>query len=163
MAAGIAGGQAVQCLWCGAEMKNSASGEASERDADDAAFLAALGQRVRLLRARRGLTRKALAAGASVSERHLSNLETGVGNASVLILRQVAGALGSTVAEIVGDESAASAGWLRVRELLRGRDEDELGRALVALTHLFEDRRRDPGRRDRIALVGLRGAGVTAA
>ncbi|HSQ73107.1 MAG TPA: transcriptional regulator, partial [Rubrivivax sp.] len=35
-------------------------------------FLVALGERVRALRARRGMTRKALALAADVSERHLA-------------------------------------------------------------------------------------------
>ena len=56
-------------------------------------FLAALGERVRALRARRGLTRKAVALAADVSERHLANLEYGTGNPSTLVLLQVAGAL----------------------------------------------------------------------
>ncbi|HVQ06338.1 MAG TPA: helix-turn-helix domain-containing protein, partial [Burkholderiaceae bacterium] len=50
-------------------------------------LLAALGDRVRSLRARRGLTRKAVALSAGVSERHLANLEYGIGNASILILQ----------------------------------------------------------------------------
>ncbi|HWY81867.1 MAG TPA: helix-turn-helix domain-containing protein, partial [Roseiarcus sp.] len=45
-------------------------------------FLAALGERAKALRVRRGLTRKALARATGVSERHLANLEYGVGNAS---------------------------------------------------------------------------------
>ena len=49
---------------------------AAAGDADAAGFLAALGERVRTLRARRGLTRKALATAAQVSERHLANLES---------------------------------------------------------------------------------------
>ena len=40
-------------------------------------FLVALGKRVGALRARRGLTRKAVAIAADVSERHLANLSTG--------------------------------------------------------------------------------------
>ena len=52
-------------------------------------FLAALGERTRALRARRGLTRKELAKAAEVSERHLANVEMGVGNASVQFLRQL--------------------------------------------------------------------------
>ena len=43
-------------------------------------FLLALGERVRLLRARRGLTRKSVAKASGVSERHLANLEYGVSN-----------------------------------------------------------------------------------
>ena len=144
-------------------MKDHASAPARTaevgRDAEDAAFLAAIGQRVRLLRARRGLTRKALSVQADVSERHLANLETGSGNASVLILRQVADAVGSTVAELVGDETAQSAEWLLIRELLHDRSDADLGRARASLTNLFEDRRSDPERLARVALVGLRGAG----
>ena len=62
-------------------------------------LLAALGDRVRNLRAQRGLTRKAVAVSAGVSERHLANLEYGIGNASILVLQQVAGALHCSLAE----------------------------------------------------------------
>ena len=44
-------------------------------------FLISLGGRLKTLRARRGMTRKALARMADVSERHLANVESGVGNA----------------------------------------------------------------------------------
>ena len=53
-------------------------------------FLVALGERVRNLRSRKGMTRKAVAIAADVSERHLANLEYGTGNASILVLLQVA-------------------------------------------------------------------------
>jgi XRE family aerobic/anaerobic benzoate catabolism transcriptional regulator len=56
-------------------------------------LLVALGQRVKMLRARRGIPRRVLAEAADVSERHLANLETGIGNVSVLVLQQVAQAL----------------------------------------------------------------------
>src|SRR3989475_4391578 len=52
--------------------------------------LQALGERVRSLRSRRGMTRRALAAAADVSERHLANLEYGTGNVSVLVLHHIA-------------------------------------------------------------------------
>ena len=67
-------------------------------------FLVSLGERVRVLRARRGMTRKAVAMAADVSERHLASLEYGEGNASILILLQVANALQCTLAELLGDE-----------------------------------------------------------
>ncbi|WP_158924616.1 helix-turn-helix domain-containing protein, partial [Acidisphaera sp. S103] len=57
---------------------------------DDAAFLQALGQRVRLLRARRGMTRRILAAQSGVSERYISAVESGTGNGSILLLRALA-------------------------------------------------------------------------
>lgn len=71
-------------------------------------LLAALGDRVRNLRAQRGLTRKAVAIAADVSERHLANLEYGIGNASILVLQQVAGALHCSLAELVGDVTTSS-------------------------------------------------------
>lgn len=78
-------------------------------------FLVALGERVRNLRARRGLTRKAVAVGADVSERHLANLEYGIGNASILVLQQVAGALQCSLAELIGDITTSSPEWLLLR------------------------------------------------
>ena len=74
----------------------------SEINEEKNPFLSALGERVRSLRARRGLTRKALAQSASISERHLANLEYGEGNASILVLHQVADALQCSLIELIG-------------------------------------------------------------
>jgi len=46
-----------------------------DQDEQRSPFLVALGERVRTLRSRRGMTRKAVAVAADVSERHLANLE----------------------------------------------------------------------------------------
>ena len=123
-------------------------------------FLLALGERVRELRARRGMTRKAVALAADVSERHLANLEYGMGNASILVLLQVARALQCELSELLGDVTTSSPEWLLIRELLAGRSEADLRQARQALGELFQD----PGaarraRGTRIALIGLRGAG----
>jgi XRE family aerobic/anaerobic benzoate catabolism transcriptional regulator len=122
-------------------------------------FLVALGERVRNLRARRGLTRKAVALSADVSERHLANLEYGIGNASILVLQQVAGALQCSLAELIGDVTTSSPEWLLIRELLEHRNEAELRRARVELAELFGNRTDERARSNRIALIGLRGAG----
>ncbi|AGU47225.1 transcriptional regulator [Variovorax paradoxus B4] len=122
-------------------------------------LLAALGERVRNLRAQRGLTRKAVAISADVSERHLANLEYGIGNASILVLQQVAGALHCSLAELVGDVTTSSPEWLLIRELLENRSEADLRRVRVALGELLGTASVDPARHRRIALVGLRGAG----
>lgn len=129
----------------------------AERDKNP--FLVALGERVRDARARRGLTRKAVASAAGVSERHLANLEYGIGNVSILVLQQVAGALHCALAELIGDATTGSPEWLSLRELLASRGEADLRRARLALAELFGGAGDDPGRRGRIALVGLRGAG----
>jgi len=122
-------------------------------------LLAALGDRVRNLRAQRGLTRKAVAVAADVSERHLANLEYGIGNASILVLQQVAGALHCSLAELVGDITTSSPEWLLIRELLENRSEADLRRVRMALGELLGTASVDSARHRRIALVGLRGAG----
>jgi len=126
--------------------------------ADKDPFLLALGDRVRLLRARRGLTRKSVSVASGVSERHLANLEYGVGNASILVLQQVAHALDCALAELVGDMTTSSPEWLMLRELLRGRSDAELRRARLAIAGVFGVVG-VAARGRRIALVGLRGAG----
>ena len=124
-------------------------------------FLLALGKRVRTLRSRRGMTRKAVALAADVSERHLANLEYGTGNASILVLLQVADALHCPLAELIGDVSTSSPEWLLIREMLAGRSEAELRRVRVAIGGALGQGQTDTDatRRTRIALIGLRGAG----
>ena len=124
-------------------------------------FLMALGERVRNLRSRKGMTRKAVALAADVSERHLANLEYGTGNVSVLVLLQVSHALQCSLAELLGDISTSSPEWLLIRELLGKRTEADLRRARVQLTEMFGESGDAKARRTRIALIGLRGAGKT--
>ena len=126
-------------------------------------FLVALGERVRTLRSRRGLTRKAVAQAANVSERHLANLEYGTGNASILVLLQVAHALHAELSELLGDVTTSSPEWLMIRELLEHRNEADLRRARQALSELFHaPGDADRARTTRIALIGLRGAGKSS-
>jgi XRE family aerobic/anaerobic benzoate catabolism transcriptional regulator len=122
-------------------------------------FLAALGDRVRNLRARRGMTRKAVAIAADVSERHLANLEYGVGNASILVLLQVGGALQCSLGELVGDVTTSSPEWLLIRELLEQRDEATLQRVRVAVGEMLGTGGGLAAHCTRVALIGLRGAG----
>ncbi len=122
-------------------------------------FLVALGERVRALRARRGLTRKAVALASEVSERHLANLESGVGNASILVLLQVAQALQCSLAELLGDVTASSPEWLLIRELLEHRDEATLKRVRAQVGEMLGTGGDNAARSSRVALIGLRGAG----
>ncbi len=122
-------------------------------------FLIALGDRVRGLRARRGMTRKNLALVANVSERHLANLEYGVGNASILVLLQVAAALQCSLGELIGDVTTSSPEWLLIRELLGQRDDATLQRVRIAIGEMLGTGGGNTGLSPRIALVGLRGAG----
>ena len=139
-------------------MQNSALVAGVEPEETKNPFLVTLGERVRTLRARRGLTRKAAAIAADVSERHFANLEYGIGNASILVLQQVANALRCSLAELIGDVTTRSPEWLMIREMLEDRNEVELRRARLLLAQQF-GAVDDDGRRGRIALIGLRGAG----
>jgi XRE family aerobic/anaerobic benzoate catabolism transcriptional regulator len=134
----------------------AASGAAAE---DKNPFLVGLGERVRALRSRRGMTRKAVAHAADVSERHLANLEYGIGNASILVLLQVAGALQCSLAELLGDVTTSSPEWLLIRELLEHRDEATLRRVRVTVGELLGTGGGNAARSPRVALIGLRGAG----
>ena len=145
--------------------RDAAPGETPPADTDGARnpFLLALGERTRALRARRGMTRRELAQTAEVSERHLANLEYGLGNASILVLLQVAKALQCSLAELIGEVTTISPEWLLLRELLAGRDEDTLRRVRIVVGELLgtggANTRDGRAHSPRIALIGLRGAG----
>lgn len=94
-----------------------------------------------------------------MSERHLANLESGIGNPSVQILRQVARALNCSIAEMLDDDVDESPDWLLIRDLLRGRSDEQLAEARRALTNHFGLTGSTHRRGDRVALIGLRGAG----
>ena len=122
----------------------------------------ALGERVKALRARRGMTRKAVALAAHVSERHLANLEYGIGNASMLVLLQVAGALQCSLAELIGDVTTSSPEWLLIRELLEHQSDATLRKVRIAVGELLGTGGSHAAHSTRIALVGLRGAGKSS-
>ncbi|MEA2719745.1 MAG: family transcriptional regulator, aerobic/anaerobic benzoate catabolism transcriptional [Candidatus Eremiobacteraeota bacterium] len=127
---------------------------------DEAGFLAALGDRVRELRARRGMTRKILAKDSGVSERYLAQLETGQGNASLSILRRIARALDVPLESLIADAPEPAADLTHATELLRRLGPEQLAEARSMLLRAFGDA--DAATRaGRIALIGLRGAGKT--
>ena len=134
---------------------------ATPADARDP-FLAALGDRVRSLRARKGMTRRDLSLASAVSERHLASLEGGVGNASVLILRHIAQSLDCQLAELLGDETTVSPEWLLIRDLLRNRSDEDLRRGRLALAEAYGQAGTQSARSRRLALIGLRGAGKSS-
>ncbi|AFK61933.1 anaerobic benzoate catabolism transcriptional regulator [Advenella kashmirensis WT001] len=126
---------------------------------DKTPLLRALGERIRSLRARKGITRKRLASLAGISERHMANLELGTGNATILVLHQVAQALTCSLAELIGDVTTSSPEWLMIRELLENRSEKDLHKVRLRLIELFGADKTPGSRLSRIALIGLRGAG----
>ena len=126
--------------------------------AEDAAFLQALGLQLRTLRARRGMTRRDLARQSRVSERFLAQLESGRGNGSVLLLRDLAHALGVRTPDLLPDAATRPAERALIEGLLDRLGEADLQAARALLVARFGGTPVD-ARRRRIALIGLRGAG----
>jgi XRE family aerobic/anaerobic benzoate catabolism transcriptional regulator len=124
----------------------------------DGEFLAALGRRVREARERRGMARKVLSKNAGVSERYLAQLEVGEGNASVLLLRSVARALGLPLTELIEQRDNPVEHRL-IRRFLERLPAHRLEDVVFRLMRDFGQE--EAARRRRIALVGLRGAGKT--
>jgi XRE family aerobic/anaerobic benzoate catabolism transcriptional regulator len=126
--------------------------------ADVAAFLNAIGQEVRRNRAKRGMTRRQLAQASQTSERYLAQIESGAGNPSASVLRAIARALDLPAAALLPESGAGSAARGEIIDLLAQVPESEL----PALAKEIEARVALAGgadRAQRIALIGLRGAG----
>lgn len=128
------------------------------QSAQDAAYLQSLGDKVRAARARNGMTRKMLAAQSGVSERYLAQLETGQGNVSVLVLKQVAVAMGLEVIDLLSDRIDQNFDAKRLYQNISRLSPDQLGEAQMLLQRKFPLQTATPKGR-RIALIGLRGAG----
>src|SRR6202161_1855344 len=81
-------------------------------------FLEELGQRVRTMRALRGMSRKVLAKVSGISERYIAQLESGKGNVSIVLLRRVANAMAAHLEDLIPSGEPAP-DWPVIRDLLR--------------------------------------------
>ena len=124
----------------------------------DAEYLRLLGQRVRKARGQRGMSRKILARDSGVSERYLAQLESGTGNASVLLLRQIARAMDMQLADLVSDAPERPVDTTLILQFLGRLSPEQLTEARQLLQQSFEAAEGAQAR-GRIALIGLRGGG----
>jgi XRE family aerobic/anaerobic benzoate catabolism transcriptional regulator len=131
--------------------------DSSGSSKEDASFLQVLGERVREARARRGMSRKILARDSGVSERYLAQLESGQGNISVLLLRQICSALSLPLSELLREEDGPSVELALIGQFLKRLPPQHLAQVRTKLMEDFGDAPAD--RMKRIALIGLRGAG----
>jgi XRE family aerobic/anaerobic benzoate catabolism transcriptional regulator len=123
----------------------------------EAGFLEQLGQRVRTMRALRGMSRKVLARVSGISERYIAQLEGGKGNVSIVLLRRVANAMGAHLEDLIPSADPAP-DWQVVRDLLRRASPGQIAQAkdiLGGSSTATHRRATFAG----IALIGLRGAG----
>jgi len=128
----------------------------SEDSAAETDFLEQLGQRVRTMRALRGMSRKVLAKVSGISERYIAQLESGKGNVSIVLLRRVSGAMGAHVEDLIPSSDPVP-DWPVIRDLLRKASPAQLAQAREALSGATSPQRRPAF--SGIALIGLRGAG----
>lgn len=115
-----------------------------------------LSERVRAVRARRGMTRKDLSRHSSISERYLAQLENGGANVSIALLWRIAGAMGVGLHELLPDSPAASVRFPPLADLLSRLSSADEEAAYKLLSPRYAVHR-EPY--TGIALIGLRGAG----
>ena len=125
---------------------------------DDDDYLHRLGEHIRDLRVRRGMTRAILARDSGVSIRYLAQLESGEGNISILRLRQVAQAMAIPLEDIIRVEPEQAPEITLLGQFLSRLSPAQLTEARTLLRNSFEKKNRF----NRIALIGLRGAGKSS-
>lgn len=123
-------------------------------------YLQVLGDRVRAARARRGMARKILARDSGVSERYLAQLETGQGNISIALLRQVAHAMSLPIEDLVREGADRPIELTLLIQRLERLTTEERSEAMRLIAERF-GLDNNAYRNSRIALIGLRGAGKT--
>lgn len=139
-------------------MTFSRSNKEERPSLQDASYLQSLGDKVRAARARNGMTRKILAAQSGVSERYLAQLETGRGNVSVLVLRQIATAMGLDIVDLLSDRIDQNFEAKRMYQDISRLTPDQVEQVQALIQQKLALRPATPKGR-RIALIGLRGAG----
>jgi XRE family aerobic/anaerobic benzoate catabolism transcriptional regulator len=120
-------------------------------------FLEQLGQRVRTMRALRGMSRKVLAKVSGISERYIAQLESGKGNVSIVLLRRVSNAMGAHLEDLI-PPGEPSPDWPVIRDLLRKATPNQIAQAKDVLSGNGASAHRRMSFSG-IALIGLRGAG----
>jgi XRE family aerobic/anaerobic benzoate catabolism transcriptional regulator len=129
----------------------------TEHPDPEAGFLEQLGQRVRTMRALRGMSRKVLAKVSGISERYIAQLESGKGNVSIVLLRRVSDAMGAHLEDLI-PVSEPAPDWPVIRDLLRQATPNQIAQAKDILAGHGASAHRSMSFAG-IALIGLRGAG----
>jgi XRE family aerobic/anaerobic benzoate catabolism transcriptional regulator len=123
----------------------------------ESGFLEQLGQRVRTMRALRGMSRKVLAKVSGISERYIAQLEAGRGNVSIVLLRRVSNAMGAHLEDLI-PTGEPTPDWAVIRDLLRKASPAQIAQAKELLGGAGASSQRRMSFAG-IALIGLRGAG----
>ena len=134
--------------------REKAAPEPNNQTSASVAFVAEVGRLVRRGRARRGITRRQLAAESGISVRYLAQIEGGYGNPSLIVLKAIADALETPLTAFIPHDERLS----RIVDLVNRLSPTEwpsLEQSIEA--RVVEGAHSE--RAHRIGLVGLRGAG----
>jgi XRE family aerobic/anaerobic benzoate catabolism transcriptional regulator len=138
--------------------KASAAPRSNSKKSSVNSYLWQLGENIRSVRARRGMTIHQLARASSLSARFLTTVELGRGNISVGRLNTVAGALEVPIEMLAADAQPTSPAFNQSTAFLKKLPPGQLRDAHKLLLEKFANVDASV-RRSRIALIGLRGAG----
>src|ERR1700710_1979952 len=131
----------------------------TEQPDSETSFLEQLGQRVRTMRALRGMSRKVIAKVSGISERYIAQLEGGKGNVSIVLLRRVSNAMAAHLEDLI-PASEPAPDWPVIRDLVRKATPNQIAHAKDVLSGQGNGA---SSQRQMsfagIALIGLRGAG----
>lgn len=120
-----------------------------------ARLLAKVGARVRDARTRKGISRRELSEKSGVSQRYLAQLEAGLGNISIALLLRIAGALDFEIHWLLAEDDPWDSETAAISRLLRSATAEQR----AAIFGILERHHGDEAKAQRIALIGLRGAG----
>lgn len=110
---------------------------------------------MRVARARKGISRKALSELSGVSLRYLAQLEGGEGNISIALLKRVAEALDHRIEWLVGEDDPWNSDVTAAASLLRTATREQR----IKVFEILDPQHASVKKARRIALIGLRGAG----
>lgn len=138
------------------------SGQAKHPDdteyGDEANFtrlLRTVGERVKSLRAKKGISRRELSEKSGVSQRYLAQLEGGGGNISIGLLLRVANALDFKIEWLVSEEDPWNSDLSMAKYLLSNATIEQR----VQVIKMLQPQAVSYVKSNRIAFIGLRGAG----
>ena len=144
-----------------ATLSASASGKPDTEDNKDnqvTAVIERVGRRVRAARKEAGFSRRVLSEISGVSQRYLALLESGAGNISIGLLKQLALALERPIEFFLMEDDPLTTEASQIASMYRSADAD----TRVRVQQILNPQVGRQQKAQRICLLGLRGAGKSA-
>ena len=117
-----------------------------------------LGHTIRKYRSQRGMNRQTLATKSNISLRYLAQLEVGNGNPSITILKNISYALNITLEHLLFSDSTKNTEVAYIKNKIDHYTQHQISTLLEFIDNI-ERKKIVKLNKNRIALIGLRGAG----